>query len=305
MQDAVGKITHAGRTGAGRRIPLAGPARAFFGNKNNLIATLILAPIVILAFAAPWLPIADPFKPDGSVSLDGPSASHPFGTDKLGRDIFARTLSGLKVSLTVGFFAASIALTVGMVLGTVAGFMGKTVDTAISAVVDLFLAFPSLLLAIGFIAIFGAGMWQIIAAVALSDAPRAIRLQRSLALGLKSRTYIDAARMASAPTAWLLVRHVLPNTIAPMLVVASIYASNAILAEAALSFLGLGLVPPEPSLGNLVSEGRDYLREGWWISTIRVSSSSSSQSRSISTRMASAKTSTRARPATRPGGDRR
>ncbi len=249
------------------RLPFRG-MKAFVGNRNNLLGLIILSPIVLLAAVAPWLPIPDPLAPDIRASLVGPSLEHPFGTDKLGRDIFSRTLSGLKVSLTVGFAAATIALTVGMVLGTIAGFMGKTVDMAVSAVVDLFLAFPSLLLAIGFIAVFGPGMWQVILAISLSDAPRAVRLQRSLALSLKSRTYIDAARMASAPTWWLLMKHVIPNTIAPMLVVASIYAANAILAEAALSFLGLGLVPPEPSLGNLVSEGREYLREAWWISTL-------------------------------------
>ncbi|MCC7365108.1 MAG: ABC transporter permease [Dehalococcoidia bacterium] len=155
-----------------------------------------------------------------------------------------------------------------MLIGTISGFAGKTADTIISAIIDVFLAFPSLLLAIGVVAIFGPGLPQVIAALAIADTPRAIRLQRSLTLGLKSRTYMDAARMASAPTWWMLIRHVVPNTIAPMVVVASIYASNAILAEAALSFLGLGLVPPDPSLGNLVSEGRQYLQDAWWISTI-------------------------------------
>ncbi|HMO53539.1 MAG TPA: ABC transporter permease [Tepidiformaceae bacterium] len=264
-----GTTTAAGRAGtkSGTRLPL-GRLRAFIGNKNNLLGTMILGPIVVLAVVAPVLPIPDPLAPDLRASLVGPSLDHPFGTDKLGRDIFSRTLSGLRVSLIVGFSAATIALTVGMVLGTIAGFMGKTVDMAVSAVVDMFLAFPSLLLAIGFIAVFGPGLWQVILAISLSDAPRAVRLQRSLALSLKTRTYIDAARMASAPTWWLLIKHVLPNTIAPMLVVGSIYAANAILAEAALSFLGLGLVPPEPSLGNLIADGREYLREAWWISTL-------------------------------------
>ena len=247
--------------------PLAG-LRKFIGNRNNLLGAAILLPIVVVAATASYLPIADPLRPLVGPSLAEPSLDHPFGTDKLGRDIFARTVYGLRVSLTVGFAAAGIALTIGMVLGTIAGFMGKTVDMAVSAVVDLFLAFPSLLLAIGFISIFGPGLWQVILAISLADAPRAVRLQRSLALSLKSRTYIDAARMASAPTWWLLMKHVIPNTIAPMLVVASIYAANAILAEAALSFLGLGLVPPEPSLGNLISDGREYLREAWWISTL-------------------------------------
>jgi len=240
----------------------------FLGNKSNAVGLAILVPIIVLALTAPILPIADPLQPNITASLQGPSADHLFGTDKLGREIFSRTLAGLRVSLFVGFSAAAIAMVVGMTVGTIAGFMGKTVDTVVSAVVDVFLAFPSLLLAIGVVAIFGPGLTQVIAALAIADAPRAIRLQRSLALSLKSRTYIDAARMASAPTWWLLIRHVLPNTFAPMLVVASIYASNAILAEAALSFLGLGLVPPSPSLGNLVSEGRQYLQDAWWISTI-------------------------------------
>lgn len=247
------------------RLPALG---RFLGNKNNLVGAALLLPIVALALTAPWLPIADPLKPDILASLHAPSADHPFGTDKLGRDILSRTLAGLRVSLFVGFAAAGLALAAGMVIGTVSGFMGKTVDTVISAVVDVFLAFPSLLLAIGVVAIFGPGIPQVIAALAISDTPRAIRLQRSLTLGLRSRTYMDAARMASAPTTWILVKHVLPNTVAPMVVVASIYASNAILAEAALSFLGLGLVPPDPSLGNLVSEGRQYLQDAWWISTI-------------------------------------
>ncbi|MFN0094007.1 MAG: ABC transporter permease [Dehalococcoidia bacterium] len=252
----------------GRALRLPPFLKAFLSNRNNVVGAAILLPVVALALAAPVLPIPHPLKPDILVSLEGPSAAHPFGTDKLGRDIFSRTLAGLQVSLIVGFSAAGLALVAGMVIGTLAGFMGKTVDTAVSAIVDVFLAFPSLLLAIGVVAIFGPGLTQVIAALAIADAPRAIRLQRSLALSLKSRTYMDAARMSSASTLWMLRKHVFPNTIAPMVVVASIYASNAILAEAALSFLGLGLVPPDPSLGNLVSEGRQYLQDAWWISTI-------------------------------------
>lgn len=235
---------------------------------GGLAGLLVLLPIVAVAISAPWLPIADPLRPDVSASLYPPSIAHPFGTDKLGRDMFSRTLDGLRASLLVGFAAATLATAGGLVIGTAAGFLGKTVDALVSAFVDVFLAFPSLLLAIGVVAVFGPGLPQVIAALTLADIPRAIRLQRALTLSLKARPFIDAARMASAPVAWILVRHVLPNTLAPMVVVASIYASNAILAEAALSFLGLGLVPPAPSLGNLVSDGRQYLQEAWWISTI-------------------------------------
>ncbi|MFW6195009.1 MAG: ABC transporter permease [Chloroflexota bacterium] len=248
-------------------LPVEG-TRRFFSNRNNMLALLLLGPLVAIALAAPWLPLPDPLQPNLAERFHSPAPDHPFGTDKMGRDIFSRSLSALKLSLAVGLAAAGIALAVGIVIGTMAGFMGSVVDRAVSTVVDVLLSFPTLLMVIGLVAVFGAGVPQIIAAIAIADSPRAIRLQRALALGLKSRTYMDAARLASAPTWWMLLRHVLPNTIAPMIVVATMYASNAIQAEAALSFLGLGIVPPEPSLGNLADEGRQYLQEAWWISTI-------------------------------------
>ena len=250
---------------AKRRLHLSA---GFLHNRNMLLGLGILLPIVVIAFTAPWLPVADPLKNSLSDALSGPSWTHPFGTDKLGRDIFARTIAGLKVSLIIGFAAAFLSLTIGVVMGTIAGTLGGRVDAAVSALVDVLMAFPGLLLAIVVIAVYGNGMPQLIVALGLSSTPAAIRLQRSLALSLRSRTYMDAARMANAPLWWMLVRHVLPNTVASMVVVATVHAANAILAESALSFLGLGITPPDPSLGNLVADGGDYLREAWWISTI-------------------------------------
>ena len=244
------------------------PLVRFFANRNNAIAMLILGPIFFMAVFSSVLPLADPLRATPVDSLQGPSLAHPFGTDKLGRDVFARTVGGLRVSLVIGFSAATLSLTLGVLLGTLAGTLGKFTDTAISSLTGVLLAFPGLLLAIGIISVFGSGSIQLIFALGLSSMPAAIRLQRSLALGLRSRTFMDAARMANAPTWWLVLRHVVPNTVAPMVVVATIYAANAILAEASLSFLGLGITPPQPSLGNLVSDGRNYLREAWWISTL-------------------------------------
>jgi peptide/nickel transport system permease protein len=245
-----------------------GALRVRLGKSVYVAGALILGPLVLVALLAPVLPLADPFKPNILASLEAPSLAHPFGTDKLGRDVLSRTLQGLRASMLVGFAVAGLALVGGLLVGTVAGFVGKGVDTVLSAIIDVLLSFPSLLLAIGVVAIFGPGLPQVIGALFIADLPRSARLQRSLTLGLKNRPFMDAARMASAPTWWILLRHVIPNTLAPMAVVASIYASNAILAEAALSFLGLGLVPPAPSLGNLVSEGRQYLQQAWWISTV-------------------------------------
>jgi peptide/nickel transport system permease protein len=241
--------------------------RKFVGHRANLIGALILLPIVFAALAGPYLPLPDANAPDVRSALQPPSATHWFGTDKLGRDLFARAVMGARVSLLIGFSVAAIALLVGITVGMLSVFLGQKVDSVVMAITDLLLSFPSLLLAIAFVAVFGAGVTQVIIAIVLADIPRAIRLQRSLALGLQSRSYIDAARIMSAPTWWIVFRHVFPNTVAPMLVVASTYAANAILAEAALSFLGLGIVPPQASWGNIISDGRRYLQEAWWICT--------------------------------------
>jgi peptide/nickel transport system permease protein len=261
-------VTPIGVPGAFRLpLPDLSTLRRLLGHRRNLIGLSILLPVVFLAFAAPLLPIPGPLAAQPEASLSSPSADHFFGTDRLGRDLFSRTLAGARTSLTVGFVVAAGALIVGIILGTVSGFMGKFFDGLIMAIVDILLSFPGLLLAIGMVAVFGSGLWQVILAIMFADIPRAIRLQRSLVLSLKSRPYMEAARMASAPTWWLLIRHAIPNTLAPMLVVGSVYAANAILVEASLSFLGLGITPPEPSWGNIIREGQAYLQRAWWIST--------------------------------------
>jgi peptide/nickel transport system permease protein len=242
--------------------------RAILANRKTQIALMILVPILLLAALLPWLPLQAPLQTNLRAMMKPPSLTFPFGTDRMGRDVLSRTLEGVKVSLFVGFSVALISLVFGVVLGTISGFFGKWVDRAIMTVVDIFLAFPSLLLAIGLVSIVGTGIVPVIMAISLADIPRFVRLQRSLVLSLRSRAYIDAARTVKAPQWWLLTRHVVPNTIAPLLVAASIAAANAILVEASLSFLGLGIMPPEPSLGNLIRDGQTYLEQAWWISTL-------------------------------------
>jgi peptide/nickel transport system permease protein len=260
-------ITHAG---ANWPIDIALPdfsgLKRILSHRRNLIGLTIIIPFVAIAVLAPVLPLQGPLETNPSEGLRAPSMDHLLGTDKIGRDVFSRLIAGARTSLFVGFVVSFFAVTIGMTLGTVAGFMGRFVDSMIMMVVDIFLAFPGLLLTIAMVAIFGAGLWQVILAITISDIPRTIRLQRSLVLGLKSRPYIDAARMAHAPTWWLLLKHVLPNTLAPMLVVGSLYMANAILTEASLSFLGLGIMPPEPSWGNIIKEGQPYIQTAWWIS---------------------------------------
>lgn len=238
------------------------------GNKKARLALIILVPILLLTAFASYLPLQGPLQTNLRAMMQAPSFEHPFGTDRMGRDVLARTLAGVQVSLLVGFSVAAIALVFGVVMGTIAGFFGRAVDRVIMSIVDIFLAFPSLLLAIGLVSVVGTGLIPVILAIALADVPRFIRLQRSLVLSLRSRAYIDAARTVKASQWWLMSRHIVPNTIAPLLVAASIAAANAILVEASLSFLGLGIMPPAPSLGNIIRDGQLYLQQAWWISTM-------------------------------------
>ena len=242
--------------------------RALLRSRKAQIAFLILAPILILTVCLPLLPLQAPLQTNLRAMMKPPSLTFPFGTDRMGRDVLSRTLEGVKISLFVGFSVAAISLAFGVVLGTLSGFFGKVIDRAIMTVVDIFLAFPSLLLAIGLVSTVGTGIIPVILAISLADIPRFVRLQRALVLSLRSRAYIDAARTVKASQWWLLSRHIVPNTIAPLLVAGSIAAANAILVEASLSFLGLGIMPPEPSLGNLIRDGQTYLEQAWWISTL-------------------------------------
>lgn len=253
--------------------PVAAAASAIWArlarvNRKAVIALAILVPILLLTAFASWLPLPGPLKTNLREIMQPPSFAHPFGTDRMGRDVLSRTLAGVQVSLLVGFSVALISLAFGLVVGTLAGFFGGLVDRATMTVVDIFLAFPSLLLAIGLVAIVGTGLVPVIVAIAIADVPRFVRLQRSLVLSLRTRAYIDAARTVKASQWWLMSRHIMPNTISALLVAGSIAAANAILVEASLSFLGLGIMPPSPSLGNIIRDGQLYLEQAWWISTM-------------------------------------
>ncbi|MDB5528455.1 MAG: hypothetical protein JWR51_1558 [Devosia sp.] len=238
------------------------------GNRRIQLALAILGPILFLTVFRPLLPIQGPLQTNLREMMQPPSFQHLFGTDKMGRDLVSRTLAGVQISVFVGFAVAALALVLGLVMGTLAGFFGGIIDRVMMTITDIFLAFPSLLLAIGLVSVLGTGMVPVVLAISLSDVPRFIRLQRSLVLSLRTRAYIDAARTVKASQLWLMTRHIIPNTVAPLLVAASIAAANAILVEAGLSFLGLGIMPPAPSLGNLIRDGQSYLEQAWWISTL-------------------------------------
>jgi len=243
-------------------------AGRLLANGHIRLALAILVPIVLLTIFRPVLPLPGPLDTDLRAMMQPPSLEHLFGTDRMGRDLLSRTLAGVQISMFVGFAVALVALSFGLIMGTLAGFFGGVIDRVMMAITDIFLAFPSLLLAIGLVSVMGTGMLPVVLAISLSDVPRFIRLQRSLVLSLRTRAYIDAARTVKASQFWLMTRHIVPNTIAPLLVATSIAAANAILVEAGLSFLGLGIMPPAPSLGNLIRDGQSYLEQAWWISTL-------------------------------------
>jgi len=237
-------------------------------NRRVIAGLVIVVPFVALALFFPVLPFRPPNASSLGDRLSSPSLSHPFGTDTLGRDQLSRTVAGARISIMVGVLAAAISISLGMLIGTVAGYFGGWVDSIVSAVLNVFLSFPGLLIGLLLVAVFGPGVWQIVAAVSIAFTPRAARLQRASVLSMRNRPYMDAARQAAAPTWWILLRHVVPNTVSPMLVVGSIFTADAILIEATISFTGLGIVPPTPSWGSIIKGGQAVLREAWWISLV-------------------------------------
>jgi ABC-type dipeptide/oligopeptide/nickel transport system permease subunit len=220
----------------------------------------------VIAVLAPWLAPGDPFRGDLAASLQPPSHTFLLGSDAQGRDVLSRVLYGARLSLTVGLISQSIALALGLTLGLIAGFYGRWVDSVIMRVADVTLAFPSLLLLIAIAAAVKPSLpivFVVIGIVGWAGMARLVRGQVLLARGLE---YVQAARALGASDARIIGRHLLPNVVAPVIVAATLGIGGAIMAEAALSFIGLGAQPPTPSWGAMVAEGRDLLRVAPWVS---------------------------------------
>jgi len=242
-------------------------SRAFL--KRYFMFMLGLGIVLSMSFAAllaPWLVTHDPTTLHLDALLMPPCTEFPLGTDALGRDVLSRLLYGARVSLWVGFVAVGIALCIGISLGLIAGFFGGLVDELVMRAVDVMLCFPSFFLILAVIAFLEPKLENIMIVIGLTSWMGVARLVRAESLSLRNREFVDAARLAGARALRLLLRHILPNALAPVLVSATLGIAGAILIESALSFLGLGVQPPSPSWGNMLLEGKDVLEIAPWMS---------------------------------------
>ncbi len=229
---------------------------------NPLAAAGLVLVIVFVAFAvfAPWLAPQDPARIELASRLTPPSTAHWFGTDELGRDIFSRIIHGARISMLVGASVVAVSLLLGIIIGSIAGYYGGRVDRFVNVVVmNAFLSFPGILLAIAFVAFLGPGLFNLILALAIGGWVGYARLVRAQVLAVREREFVEAARALGASDLRIIARHILPNIIQPVIVQAAIGMAGAVLAEATMSFLGLGVPPPVASWGSMLNDGRSHL----------------------------------------------
>jgi peptide/nickel transport system permease protein len=242
------------------RGPLAVATERVLRNPMGLFGATVLILLVICAIAAPFISPFDPLEQHAGSELLPPGQGFPLGTDNLGRDILSRIIFGSRASLLVGIVAVALGASVGIGTGLAAGYLGGAVDAVIMRIYDALLAFPAILLGIGVVSVLGPGLISVAYALAVASLPTFARLMRSRVLAERERDYVLAARCIGAPAARIMRVHVLPNAISPLLVQISLAMAFSVLAESALSFLGLGAQPPQPSWGTMLNESRAYLR---------------------------------------------
>jgi peptide/nickel transport system permease protein len=235
---------------------------------SNKLAVAGLLTIIILAVLAIFAGRIVPYAPsDQNIlqRLQGPSLKHLLGTDDLGRDVCSRIIYGTRISLSVGFIAVGIAVLLGILFGAIAGFYGRWVDSLIMRFVDIMFCFPTFFLILMIIAVLGPNIYNVMIVIGLTSWPGIARLVRGEILSVKEREYVYAARAIGASDLRIIFRHILPNALAPVLVTATLGIADAILIESGLSFLGLGVQPPMPSWGNILTAGKDYIEYAWWL----------------------------------------
>lgn len=245
----------------------------FSENRGAVIGLVVFLALVFVAVFASVIAPHSPFEQYRDAVLlppawlEGGNWSYPLGTDPVGRDILSRLIYGSQYSLFIGVFVTTLSLTTGIIIGVIAGYYGGWIDTAIMRLMDIILAFPSLLLALVLVAILGPGLTNGMIAIALVLQPHFVRLTRAAVMTEKTRDYVTAARLAGASPLRLMFKTILPNCMAPLIVQATLSFSNAILDAAALGFLGMGAQPPAPEWGTMLAEAREFILRAWWVVT--------------------------------------
>ena len=237
----------------------------FFHNKLAIIGSAFLLFFVILAIFAPLIAPYDPLANDYSAILSAPTKSHPFGTDNLGRDILSRIIFGSRISLRVSLVSVAIATAAGVLLGVIAGFFGGIVDIVISRILEVMFSFPEVLLALLIMSILGASLNNIMIAIGIVYTPIFARITRGAVLTIKDSLYVEAATTMGVKKRVIIVRHILPNILSPVIVQVTLSLAFAILSEAALSFLGIGVEPDVPSWGMMLNYGKTWIELAWWV----------------------------------------
>jgi peptide/nickel transport system permease protein len=247
--------------------PWTAARRRFVHSRPGLIGACVLVAVTLAAIFAGQVSPYNPTRQDFRVEHEPPSAAHVLGTDEFGRDVLSRIIWGAQASLQAGATAASIALVIGLALGMLAAYYGGRTDSLIMRVMDVVLAFPYILLAIAVVAILGPGLRNAMIAIGIVYVPHYARVVRGAVLSVRARDYVEAARALGAQDGRIMWQHVLPNTLAPVIVQTTLNVGTAIIDTAGLSFLGLGTQPPTPDWGNMLSAGRSYVIDSPWIAT--------------------------------------
>lgn len=255
----------ANRRGQTRR--LADFWRVYSRSTGAVVGAALLLALVVLTLTARWVEPYDPIAVAPKEARHAPSADHLLGTDQYGRDVLSRVIDGAHISLQMGLAAVVISVFCGTVMGLVAGYNERLLDSLIMRFIDMLLAFPGILLALAIVASLGASLNNVILAVGIGTIPVYARVVRGTVLSTKHEPYIEAARVCGCSPARVILRHILPNIMAPILVLATIGVAYSILNGSALSFLGLGVQPPGAEWGLMVADGKSYLRDAWWMTT--------------------------------------
>jgi peptide/nickel transport system permease protein len=263
QSDALARFERQRRTSS----PWRTIGRRLYANRMSMVGLFLILFMVVMALAAPLIAPADPIDMTLDDQFQAPSRAHLLGTDDFGRDVLSRVIYGSRLSLKVGLISVSISLIVGALVGLVSGYFGGWLDIVIQRFIEIMLAFPELILALAIMAILGPSLRNAMIAIGIASIPVYTRVTRGQVLSLREKEYVEAARAAGAGHTRLIFRHILPNTMSPLMVIATLGIAGSILAASGLSFIGLGAQPPSPEWGAMLASGREYLRHQWWIAT--------------------------------------